>query len=64
MKATVDGVTYEGSEDEIRRIAENPPRTRSAPRSVNRPGDDGWPTDEWAVPNPHRNWDGSPRVTC
>ena len=25
MKATVDGVTYEGTEDEIRRIVENPP---------------------------------------
>lgn len=25
MKATVDGITYEGTEDEIRRIVENPP---------------------------------------
>ena len=25
MKATIDGVTYEGTEDEIRRIVENPP---------------------------------------
>ena len=25
MKATIDGITYEGTEDEIRRIVENPP---------------------------------------
>lgn len=25
MKVTVDGITYEGTEDEIRRIVENPP---------------------------------------
>lgn len=25
MKATVNGITYEGTEDEIRRIVENPP---------------------------------------
>lgn len=25
MKVTINGVTYEGSEDEIRRIVENPP---------------------------------------
>ena len=25
MKATIDGITYEGSEEEIRRIVENPP---------------------------------------
>ena len=25
MKATIDGITYEGTEDEIRHIVENPP---------------------------------------
>ena len=25
MKVTIDGITYEGTEDEIRRIVENPP---------------------------------------
>lgn len=25
MKATIDGIVYEGSEEEIRRIVENPP---------------------------------------
>ena len=25
MKATIDGITYEGTEEEIRRIVENPP---------------------------------------
>ena len=28
MKVTIDGITYEGTEDEIRRIVENPPRRR------------------------------------
>ena len=31
MKATVDGITYEGTEEEIRRIVENPP-TQPPPR--------------------------------
>lgn len=26
MKVTINGITYEGTEDEIRRIVENPPR--------------------------------------
>lgn len=30
MKATIDGVPYEGTEDEIRRIVENPPAGPSA----------------------------------
>lgn len=25
MKVTIDGITYEGTEEEIRRIVENPP---------------------------------------
>lgn len=25
MKVTINGITYEGTEDEIRRIVENPP---------------------------------------
>ena len=60
MKATIDGVTYEGTEDEIRRIVENPPegpvvniRVRRAPS----------PTPLWPDDLP-RNWDGSPKVTC
>ena len=28
MKVTIDGITYEGTEDEIRRIVENPPHRR------------------------------------
>ena len=61
MKATVDGIEYEGTEDEIRRIVENPPHRPSvvirhvgpcvhAPTVV--------PLDF------QRNWDGSPRLTC
>ena len=28
MKVTINGVTYEGTEDEIRRIVENPPHLK------------------------------------
>lgn len=58
MKATIYGVTYEGSEDEIRRIVENPPVPNVAIR-VNLPP--VLPDDSSNYP---RNWDGSPRVTC
>lgn len=51
MKVTIDGITYEGTEEEIRRIVENPPRRPFV--QVNWP-DEGCP----------RNWDGSPVVTC
>lgn len=55
MKATIDGVTYEGSEDEIRRIVSDPPeRPVVVPR--------------WTASTPPtgfiKNWDGSPMVTC
>ena len=59
MKATVNGITYEGSEDEIRRIVENPPMPNVAIK-VNLPPvmSDG---SNFDYP---RNWDGSPKVTC
>ena len=56
MKATVDGVTYEGSEDEIRRIVSNPP-----PRPAVQVTFVNWPLPLQDYP---RNWDGSPKVTC
>lgn len=52
MKATIDGITYEGTEDEIRRIVENPPHR--PPVEVR-----CWPAGDYP-----KNWDGSPRVTC
>lgn len=51
MIVTINGVTYEGTEEEIRRIVENPPRTPPVQISCH----DG---------NCQRNWDGSPRLTC
>ena len=54
MKATIDGITYEGTEDEIRRIVENPPQPPVV-RIINT----GCPAGDY-----QRNWDGSPRVTC
>lgn len=56
MKATVDGVVYEGTEEEIRSIVENPPNR--PPVHINS-GTSGWPPGDYA-----RNPDGSPRVTC
>lgn len=38
MKVTIDGITYEGTEDEIRRIVENPPHRKW-----------DWPND-WGEP--------------
>lgn len=51
MKVTVNGIVYEGTEDEIRRIVENPPRT--PPWWVT------WPEGDYP-----RDWDRSPKVTC
>lgn len=61
MKATINGVTYEGTVDEIRDIVENPPCGWDASRvwPVLRPYG-LWPDLDWS----QRNWDGSPRVTC
>jgi len=62
MKATIDGVTYEGTVDEIRDIVENPPARPERPevniRIQQVPPGPLWPSD---FP---RNWDGSPKVTC
>jgi hypothetical protein len=58
MKATVDGITYEGTEDEIRRIVEDPPRRPSVQVTFGAPSRTDWPGDF------KRNWDGSPAVTC
>lgn len=52
MKVTIDGVVYEGTEDEIRRIVENPPHRPSIPAN-------SWPQGDYP-----KNWDGTPRVTC
>lgn len=58
MKATVDGITYEGTEDEIRRIVEDPPRRPPVQVTFGVPVRTDWPDGF------KRNWDGSPAVTC
>ena len=60
MKATIDGVTYEGTVDEIRDIVENPPCGQGAIRFRLTPPPPRLADPDWA----QRNWDGSPRVTC
>lgn len=80
MKVTINGVTYEGTEKEIRRIVENPPNYGGD--QINYPYPiKPWPYvlptyPEWPPLAPSypknievtwdfpRNWDGSPRVTC
>lgn len=69
MKATIDGVTYEGTVDEIRDIVENPPCGRGAIRIwLVPPPSELWPpssSELWpGLDRTQRNWDGSPRVTC
>ena len=58
MKVTIEGITYEGTEYEIRRIVENPPnRQYMSVTIIDNP--------EYSIPDlPKRNWDGSPIVTC
>lgn len=51
MKVTIDGITYEGTEEEIRRIVEDPPHR--PPVQVS-----------WHDGSYPRHWDGSPVVTC
>ena len=41
MKVTIDGITYEGTVDEIREIVSNPPTRSTEPHAVNFPNDDG-----------------------
>ena len=80
MKVTINGVTYEGTEDEIRRIVENPPNgggTINYPPSYpTNPGPYSppvyppWPPEYPPYPGNtdwpwgRRNWDGTPIVTC
>ena len=58
MKATIDGITYEGTEDEIRRIVSDPPHRKFNIPDIGLKLTPVWPND---FP---RNWDGSPKVTC
>lgn len=60
MKATVDGIVYEGTEAEIRRIVENPPHR--PPAAINHGPTIQGPSV--VPPDYQRNWDGSPRILC
>ena len=42
MKVTLEGITYEGTEDEIRRIVENPPNRGCPQTTIPYPG---WPLE-------------------
>ena len=43
MKVTLEGITYEGTEDEIRRIVENPPNRGYTQTPIPYPG---WPRQQ------------------
>ena len=72
MKVTIDGITYEGTEDEIRRIVENPPtlgypQTTKVypswpPQRIGWPTNEGWPWDLCPVDFPRKH-DYTPRWT-
>ena len=63
MKVTIDGITYEGTVEEIREIVRNPP-VRSYGPTINYGPNIQYTTPiDWPEDFP-RNWDGSPRVTC
>ena len=63
MKVTIDGITYEGTVEEIREIVRNPP-VRSYEPTINYRQNIPYTTlIDWPEDFP-RNWDGSPKVTC
>ena len=63
MKVTIDGITYEGTVEEIREIVRNPPVRSYGPTITYGPNIINTTPVEWPEDFP-RNWDGSPRVTC
>lgn len=73
MKVTIDGITYEGSIDEIREIVRNPP-TRSSndwEKPVEFPNDDFWPKHDrvdqdwwWTRPMKIQDPIMGPDLTC
>lgn len=75
MRVTIDGITYEGTPEEIRDIVENPPVRNGDNQHISRPDDRfnypiyplyptyPYPSDiTWTYYK--KNWDGSPAVTC
>ena len=66
MKVTIDGITYEGTVEEIRRIVENPPGQKTVNEPVEFPDNSDrnvreWPTRTYPWPNevPHYPWPDS-----
>lgn len=66
MKVTINGITYEGTVEEIRRIVENPPGQKIVNEPVEFPDNSDrevheWPmrTYPWPVDVPHYPWPDS-----
>ena len=78
MRVTINGITYEGTPQEIRDIVENPPVSNGGSQHTDCPDNDRfnypiYPSYPYPYPtNPTApnwtyykwNWDGSPEVTC
>lgn len=61
MKVTINGVTYEGTVEEIREVVGDPACGRDTIKiRLVPPYSELWPD----LNSTQRNWDGSPRVTC
>ena len=62
MKVTIDGITYEGTVDEIREIVRNPPTRSTEIHGVNFPNDDGEDnTNRHKRDRRFREWDDGER---
>ena len=66
MKVTINGITYEGTEEEIRHIVEDPPQLPGVNQPVEFPDNSGrevheWPTRTYPWPDsvPHYPWPDS-----
>ena len=57
MKVTINGITYEGTEEEIRSIVENPPRLND--QRIDCPDNDRWNYPRWPETNPRYPWPDS-----
>ena len=61
MKVTIDGITYEGTVDEIRDIVRNPPSRSTEIPPLNFPKDDGDNTHHHKRDRHFREWDDGER---
>ena len=60
MRVTINGITYEGTPDEIRDIVENPPELNGGQHQhIDCPDNDRWNYPRWPETNPRQTWPGT-----